>query len=479
MQNSFRYDSGIILKAQELPNGHLRAYLRLGKANQKLRYFNSDGSQRFEMITPEALFHKDTLESFRLLPITLNHPSVPLNDSNSTQFTRGFTGDSLVQEGEFLGAVSTIIDKETKQAILSKVSAQVSPGYLTQLDSSDGDGTEANPYKQMYRLGNHIACVKNGRHGDSVNFQLDSAESDLWVSESNSAIYRADSYDEEYINSILLNQDSSNHKLFQKSIIDLSNTLANIHKGKQKMPTSISLGKRIFTVDSDDATALADGIANLQTRLDTLETELTTIKSEKTSLESELATVKAESSRLDGLLEVTKEQLTEAEKRPVYNADAAAEEMANKMSECIGLWTKVLPELRADNAEFEPDFKMDAVNIQRLSLLNKKPELAQNERFNKDAGYVAGLFEAMSLQASTAKADTSEETRADEQENISMSLLGMIEAARKDSAETVEGERSDMVGGASYSSGSGKEKESPIAKKRRERSMKPVSEVAK
>ena len=245
------------------------------------------------------------------------------------------------------------------------------------------------------------------------------------------------------------------------------------------MPVSIPVGKRVFNVDGADGPELASSVVDLLTRIDELESAKTSTETELASVKAELVTVKTEASRADGELEVVKAKLTEAEKRPVFNKDESEKQMSEMMAERIGLWSAVLPALRKDG-EFEPDYKLDSVNIQRLYLLSKKPDLAKNDRFNTDGGYVEGLYSALAPDSTlvTPEAD-SEETRADEQDNISNSLLEMIQAARKDSANTVEGERSDIAGGANYASGSGAVggKEDPIAKRRKERSMKPVREA--
>ncbi|MBW4460446.1 MAG: DUF2213 domain-containing protein [Nodosilinea sp. WJT8-NPBG4] len=473
----FRQDSTPILKSQETSNGHLRIYGRIGRANYPLKYINQDGTSRTEIIRPEHLFSRETLDSFKMVPVTKGHPPEILNSDNTTKYLKGMTGHHMVvEDSEFLGIVATLVDRSLINSVKDGTYSQISPGYSTTL--IQGDGSESDPYCQGGRIANHIAACTRGRHGPEVSFKLDSTDSELWIN-SDPDIYKTD-FDEEYINSILNRLDSSNQTVFSKSIIDLTNQLVNIQKGK-RMPTSIPIKNRVFNVDGDDSAALAASVADLQTRLDNLETELNSTKSEKTALENELVTVKTESSRKDGLLEVVEAKLSDAEKAPKFNADEQAATMAEQMSERIELWSTVLPVIRKDS-DFTPDFKLDSTNIQRLYLLSQKPELAQNERFNSDSGYVAGLYTA--LQPSTVVTEPEKEEtaeRADAQENISMSLLEMINQARKDSGETVEDaaeERADSgtYGGANYASGS-KEKESPIAKKRRERSMKPVREA--
>ena len=471
---SYRLDAGLTIKSQETSAGHLRFFARIGRANYPLVYWNQDGSKRVEMIKPEHLFSKQTIDSFKMAPFTQGHPSEPVTSENVTKYIKGAAGHSVVIDGDFLGIVGTIYDQQTKLDILSGKTPEVSPGYLTKLDAS-GDGSEQNPFFQLGRECNHLASVSRGRHGSEVRFQVDSVDSDIWIAQPNPDAFRSD-LDEEFIDSILSNLDNSTETVFNKSVVDLS-TIVN-SKGAT-MPVSIPVGKRVFNVDGADGPELASSVVDLLTRIDELESEKTSTETELASVKAELVTVKTESSRLDGLLEVTTQKLTEAEKRPVYNADAAQAEMAEQMAERIELWSTVLPAIRKDSEDFQPDFKLDSVNIQRLYLLSQKPELKDNNRFNSDSGYVAGLFEALKDVAVKTDESTDSEERADEQDNISNSLLEMIQAARKDSANTVEGERSDIAGGANYASGSGAVvgKEDPIAKRRKERSMKPVREA--
>ena len=471
MNQSFRIDTVPILRTTELPDGRLRIYSRIGKYDQPLTYRNPDGSKRVEIIRKDALYSDRTLDSFKSLSVTLGHPPVALNDSNSVTFTKGFTGENLIKEEPYLGVISTIIDKTTKQAILSRKASQTSPGYLTQLGR--GDGSDNDPYEQLYRDANHLAAVALGRHGSDVDFRIDAQDdSELWFSNADPDIYRADC-DTEFLSSIL-NKLDLDEQTFVKTAFNLSPYL---NKDEVKMPTtSIPLGKKIYNIDGEQSVELAGKVEELLTRIDALETDKAKVETELSTVKAELETTKTEASRTDALLEVTKEKLTAAEALPKFNADEQATEMATQMSERIGLWSAVLPVLRADGASFEPDFKLDSVNIQRLYLLSQKPELAENKRFNSDSGYVEGLYAA--LQPSEVKTDesTDSEDRKDEQENISNSLLEMISKAREDSANTVEGERADggMYGGANYSGGAG-DKKDPIAERRAKRSKMPVN----
>lgn len=158
-----------------------------------LAYRNTDGSERIEVVTPEVLFSKDSIDSFKMKPITLEHPPEMVNSSNSTRYSRGLTGHHAVIDSTFLGLVGTVTDKETVDSILKGEADQTSCGYLAGIRPHN-DGK----YYQTNRSGNHIAATRAGRAGVDIGFHIDSADEFWWAT-------REDAWRED-INNDLINE---------------------------------------------------------------------------------------------------------------------------------------------------------------------------------------------------------------------------------------------------------------------------------
>lgn len=168
---SLHFDRGVIYRHEDTPEGFLRLHMTIAKAGE-LKYYNKDGSERFEVVTPEVLFDSKSVDSFKMKPITSpNHPPVMLNADNAGAYSKGMTGNLVTIDGDFLGIVATVTDSETIRNIKSGRTKQVSCGYLAGTrQRSDGK------FDQLYRLGNHVTICEQGRAGADVRLSMDSAD---------------------------------------------------------------------------------------------------------------------------------------------------------------------------------------------------------------------------------------------------------------------------------------------------------------
>lgn len=419
----FHYDSGAIIKHQTTPDGYLRAYMRLARVGE-MTYLNTDGTKRVEVLTPNELFRKDSYDTFKMLPVTLGHPSEPVNPSNARIYTRGATGHTIIADGEFLGIVGTVFDKDTIEAIATGKASQVSPGYRVKTTPrTDGK------LLQQGRIGNHVAAVTVARGGEGVRFVLDSADSPLWIAQSELEQFRID-VDDEFVNA-LLERQSIETDIVRKtpvnldavtltpdqqwnttktqderlgiiraairqgstaSLPDAAKTWAEenrirIDTGEIKPMTQILIGKRIFNVDGADAPALSEAIATLETNIETLATEKTAAEKERDEAKSQASTLEAEKSTLQGNLDGLQTRLDAAEKTRM-DADTISTEIKVRMD----AWNAVLPTFRADDAEFQPDYNLDETGIRKAYLAKVKPDLKLD---SADANYINGLWDAL------------------------------------------------------------------------------------
>lgn len=178
---SLHFDRGVIYKHEDTPEGFLRLHMTIAKVGE-LKYFNKDGSERLEVVTPEVLFDAKSIDSFKMKPITSpNHPPVMLNADNAGAYSKGMTGNLVTIDGDFLGIVATVTDAETIRNIKGNRTKQVSCGYMAGTrQRSDGK------FDQIYRLGNHVTICEQGRAGADVRVNVDSVEGEqleVFVSE--------------------------------------------------------------------------------------------------------------------------------------------------------------------------------------------------------------------------------------------------------------------------------------------------------
>ncbi len=170
-----RLDRGTLAPAERLGNGWLRVEGRSARTGI-LEYDNPDGTLRRELVLPEDLFDKDSLDSARMVPVVNTHPPVGLLDAATAKIHQvGSVGENFRADGDYLVAPLLITDGATVQAVESGRS-ELSWGYDCQLDPPDPalaakwgnhDGI------QRARKYNHLAVVDKARAGDDARIRLD------------------------------------------------------------------------------------------------------------------------------------------------------------------------------------------------------------------------------------------------------------------------------------------------------------------
>lgn len=382
-------DSGSIIKHQRTADGFLRAYVRAARVGE-LKYRNADGTTRTEVVSREELFRSDSTDSLKMLPVTYPHPPGRVTPDNARQYQRGSTGHLIVADGDFLGLVTSVTDRETIEAITSGRANGASLGYdVDPVPRKDGKINQTN------RRGNHLAAVEIPRAKgaafliDFDDFRADSDDEEFWIQQLDLEAYKCDS-DDEYIDTLLSNLSLDGKQIIRKTPVILPNSMT------QTPTTQIPIGKRIYTVDGKDATALADAVAQLQTNLDASQDAVKTAQTERDDHkrradEAEGAKVAAEEvkARLDGELDATKTKLQDAESSRKDGDTIGAEVEAR-----LNTWSLVLPSLRKDSSDFKPNYKLDSIGIKRLYLENKAPHLKEKLQ-NADAAYIEASWDIL------------------------------------------------------------------------------------
>jgi hypothetical protein len=371
----FHVDRGTIFKHERTPEGFLRVHMRIARVGE-LTYRNADGSERIEVVSPEVLFDKDSTDSFKMKPITLGHPPVKVTSENARQYERGMTGHAITIDGDFLGIVGTVTDKEAIDAIERGDASEVSCGYDAEIAlRSDGK------YDQLSRSGNHVAAVNRGRAGSEVRFGLDAADPiDVWVQ----------------------NGDEGTTEQINQPVKTLQTDAKP--SPRTHMPRQITIGGEIFSIDDDnlanailelledddqdDAKLAAlgygsycDAVDGLKAKLDAAEGKATGLEAQVTALTTKLDA--AEQTRMD------------------------ADQVSVAVSERLDAWAVVLPLLRADKADYQPDYKLGVADIRKLAIAAKLPNVKLD---GKSDEYVNAVWDTIApqLQATETRADSSD-----------------------------------------------------------------------
>lgn len=160
-------------KAIRLDNGWMRVPAAISSVGV-FAYETADGKVTLEYRPPEEVFHVDSVDSFRSVPVTLDHPPVALDGSNTQMFAVGNAGDALQPSGKVLeGHVLLTANNAVQAADGGK--RQLSPGYTVELDMTPGVTPDGQRYDAVQRKirGNHVAIVDRGRQGSTVALRMD------------------------------------------------------------------------------------------------------------------------------------------------------------------------------------------------------------------------------------------------------------------------------------------------------------------
>ena len=148
-----------------------------------LEYQQPDGSTIRELRRPETNSSLKTINSFKFLPLVIEHPNEGLLDSTSyKKYAVGMSDSSPVFEpisGGISGAVS-LFDSYAIELAESGQKSQLSAGYLCDVIETPGTWN-GQPYdrEQVNVVANHLALTARGRAGKDVSLRFDSVNENL------------------------------------------------------------------------------------------------------------------------------------------------------------------------------------------------------------------------------------------------------------------------------------------------------------
>ena len=140
-------------------------------------YQNEDGTDRRELRHPDDVFKADSLETLKMIPITVLHPSTPVGISNTKFLQVGHTGETVVTRDDGWISVSMNITNKDGVTAVEEGVRQLSLGYHLDLEEESGTyNGEPYTHRQRNIRYNHLAIVPSARAGAMASIHLDSAE---------------------------------------------------------------------------------------------------------------------------------------------------------------------------------------------------------------------------------------------------------------------------------------------------------------
>lgn len=143
-----------------------------------LEYRQPNGTLVRELRRPEVNADPKTIDSFKLLPLVVEHPPVGLLSSKTYKdFAVGLTDSSAhydSAEGVIKGLVS-FFDAKAIAHIDAKEKEELSAGYTCDIKQESGVWNgQSYDREQINVRANHIALTSRGRAGEDVRLRLDS-----------------------------------------------------------------------------------------------------------------------------------------------------------------------------------------------------------------------------------------------------------------------------------------------------------------
>lgn len=118
---------------------------------------------------PEEVFKQESVDSFKNIAVTNNHPPEFLNSKNHKKYSVGIVlSDVMITEKHVQGTIK-VTDFETISEIKDG-KVDISAGYHSNIIFEEGETPEGEPYQAVQKdiSGNHVAVVMRGRAGSEV-----------------------------------------------------------------------------------------------------------------------------------------------------------------------------------------------------------------------------------------------------------------------------------------------------------------------
>lgn len=139
-------------------------------------YVNADGTLRRELRHPDDVLNTDSLETLKMIPITVDHPAGLVDSENVEGLTVGQTGETVRVDGSNVQVSLNVTNKRGISAIRNDGHEELSLGYRLDLEEEVGVfNGEPYTHRQRNVQYNHLALVRRGRAGREARLNLDGA----------------------------------------------------------------------------------------------------------------------------------------------------------------------------------------------------------------------------------------------------------------------------------------------------------------
>lgn len=301
-------------------------------------YKRKDGTIQRELRLPDEVFSIETLNSMKLKPVTLNHPTELVTSDNADKLQVGSLGDNpsrTKQETKWNGnpvpwteitdgincAIDMIITKKDAIDAVLNGKDNLSMGYTCDLEMAQPGatwcGVEYDFIQRNIRY-NHCAIVDSARAGDNAKIEL-----------------RADSEDA-VLEDMVIKTDGGT-KMLRKINLDGIECQADeevLHalskekaRADQAENDACESKKKVETADKKVAD-MEKKVTEMEKRVSELEAERDAAKEKKDAAEAELEKVKSDSTDPKRLDEAVKAKI-----ELLHNAERAKVEVKEDMSD--------------------------------------------------------------------------------------------------------------------------------------------------
>lgn len=347
-------------------------------------YKRKDGTIQRELRLPENVFSPETLNSMRLKPVTLNHPTELVTQDNAKELQVGSLGDnpSWTKEWhdrnweEVTDGINCAIDmiitrKDAIDAILNGKQA-LSMGYTCDLEMAEPGatwcGVEYDFIQRNIRY-NHCAIVDSARAGDNAKIEL-RADSEDAVLEY--MVTNKDGGTKMELKKI--NLDGIDYQAEESVIKALNAEKARADKAENDACES---KKKAETMDKKVAD-MEKKVTEMEKRISEIEAERDTAKDKADGLEKELEEAKnanLDSARLDEAVKAKMELL--------HNAEKAGVEVKEDMSDMDIKKAVILSKFKNANFDGKDDIYVQARYDATIEILCEKND-GENRHYLSD-----------------------------------------------------------------------------------------------
>lgn len=358
-----RYDYGQVTKSEVTDEGYLKVWCKAARVGTQL-YTRGDGTQVREYRPEDEVSNPDSLASFGMKAVTLNHPKVLLDSKTTKLHQVGHAGSHVRFSDGFVEVALVITDQDAIDAIQRGDAQEVSAGYRVDYDPTPGvtpDGESYDGIQRNIRV-NHIAVVSKARAGREARLLLDSCDRNDAVADI---------------------EPPSNSPVISMARITLDGL-------DIELPADAAGAVQSFVKETGRAQA------ELQQKLDAQEEKIQAVVTEKTEAQDR---IDASQERIAELEKQLAEAVAASEQR-----DDAAEinDAVNKRLEALNKFAPIMPE----------DYKFDGEDEAQIMAIAYQNVFEKEARSDASADYLLGVLDGV-LAAMEDIEEDQEEVKAD------------------------------------------------------------------